>query len=138
MLKFFKGYGLGYAQCILKGAESFKSPMLVVGANSKIRELIPAETLKLYDVHLLFFPTAEATWQLGILYVSRAEYNLVALNLGVGEATELALEQCIKAPIDSIELHPKAMQWLVNSIYRCPKLSIKDLLALEPYVKKTA
>ena len=137
MLKFFKGYGLGYSQCILKGENSFRTPTLIVGANAYTRKLIDAATLQAWDVHLLFFPTPEETYQVGLLYISRID-NKAALSLGIGNSVETAIVECVRSTLESIDLKPKALTWLTHSVYRCSKVSLKDVTACEPYVKKTA
>jgi hypothetical protein len=138
MLNFPKGYGLGYGQ-ILKG-NGFKPPLLVVGCNNYIRSKVGADVVQNWDVHVMFFPTSETVWRIGILYISRIGEN-VMLTVCDGTNIEAALIRAlIPASGDATELHSKALVWLTHAVYRCPKISLRDILALEPYenVKKIA
>lgn len=141
MLKFPKGYGLGYAQLIPKNGEGFKSPMLIVGCNIYAREKASPQMIKEWDLYFLFFPTTEPTWRVGILFFSKTDRNIVMLNVCESPNIEDALTQALKRPGTggAVELTPKAVCWLTHSVYRCAKVALKDILALETYnVKKTA
>jgi len=139
---FPKGYGLGYGVKVLKGSEGFKSPMLVVGANAYMRDT--ASRLKVkgfadWDMHLLFFPTADNVYRVGILGVSRHNDNQAFLSCGEADTVDRAINNAFRSEHVAIDLRPHAMLWLQHAIYRCPKVALKDLLSLESYsLKKTA
>jgi hypothetical protein len=134
-LTFPKGYGLGYGQKILKGSEVFKFPMLVVGANTYMRERCTPERLKNWDIFLLFFPTNQPIWQAGILGISRND-NQVFFEYAVSKSAKDAIDDCLAdRDTSSIKLSPKAIQWLNLSVYRCPKIALRDVLSLESYDK---
>src|SRR5271165_3033899 len=103
MLKFPQGYGLGYGQRINKGEEGFKSPLLVVGCNAYAREHCKGEVFKAWDLYILFFPTPEPVYRVGILYISRTDNNAVMLNVCEGTDVEITLKQALKAPNEVIE-----------------------------------
>lgn len=131
------GYGL-----------TVKYPMLIVGANNYVRENIPFFIIQKYDVHLVFMPTSKQVYQLGALIVNRTEYKYMFVSLDSINITDamnnifLAItRETYNTVDDSIECrwntqHPKLMVWLNNWIYRCHKISLKDVLHLEPYNNK--
>lgn len=141
MLKFPKGYGLGYGQKILKDEPGFKPPMLCVGANTFTRQKVEAGVLQAYDLHWLFFPNAGNTYIVGVLGVERRGLETIFLNLGEGSSIDEAIGDVLSKVNfregNKFVIRAHAMLWLTHSIYRCPKISLKDVLSLESY-KKTA
>lgn len=136
MLNMPKPYNLGHAQCIHKNGETFKDPMLIVGTSNYIREHIGATT-QTYDVFLFFYPTSEPVWRIGTLLVDRNK---------IVEPTGIYVENtCIQSAFKTLfiniftlnkttkEFHEVKSLWLQNSIYRCPKISLRDVLELQPY-----
>lgn len=127
------GFGLGYGQTT--STAGFKPPTVVVGANIYLRERIKRETLQDWDVTLLFFPTSEPVYTIGILYVSRKDDGVVSLDICKGTTVAEAIEHVLATPVlsETIVLKPKAIMWLASSIYACPKVFLKDLLGLEAF-----
>jgi hypothetical protein len=128
---FPKGYGLGYAQCV-GNDEKFESPMLVVGSNTYIRSIVSGTA---WDIFLLLFPTSDSLFRVGAVYMSRDE-KCAAFRVSEGISIEDTVKKALQGPNEAIELHPKAFAWLNNSIYRCPKVSINNLLTLTSGEKK--
>ena len=138
-MQFPKGYGLGYGIKVTKGSAGFKPPLLVVGANNYMRNLTATlgdSKWGGWDTHVLFFPTADNIYRAGILGVSRHD-SQVFLTYAEGNTVDEAIQNAFKSKHNSIELAEHALLWLNNSVYRCPKIALKDLLSLDAF-KKTA
>lgn len=142
-MQFPEKFGLGYAQCVLKGQEDFKSPLLVVGCNVFLHDKFSSDYLRVWDIYMVFYPHAENAYCIGIIGISRnashafsvwnSETSVDAAILG---AIAQAVNPVMSRGID--ELSAKAVQWLRLSIYRCPKIALKDVLSLESYSEKNA
>ncbi len=137
-------------------ASSMKNPMLVVGANNWLRGKVPFFLLQQYDLHLLFYPNSTPCWVVGVAALSRVRTDekpkfFFGVHHNVADAMEIALSRCLETcrptdttlgdleqvvePSDSSE-KPKIMRlnmWWTHWIYRCPKISLKDMLHLEAY-----
>lgn len=135
-------------------ADSGKKPMLVIGNNSWLRNRAPFFLLQQYDLYLLFYPTLAPTWIVGVAAFSRLSTQeppkfFFGAHHEIGGALEEALFQTLShcRPTDWASRAsglkaktPKAKQasqlnlWWTNWLYRsCPKISMKDILHLEPY-----
>jgi hypothetical protein len=138
-LEFPLGYGLGYAQVVHKDKPGFKSPMLIVGANTYIMQRVDPELYKTYDLFLFFFPHSGHFWRVGLLGMNKnniTDSAFLITSEGVNIVSVLA--NLMAMPYESIEIRQKGIIWLTHSIYRCPKISLKDILSLEPYKSEAA
>ncbi len=133
-------------------SDSMKNPMLVVGANQLIRSKTPFFLLKQYDLHILFYPNSTQAWVLGMGAFSRqrsdekpvfvfsahtdVKHALDQLFCKILEALKPE-EQMAGDPVlrrDPGASIPSQMNmWWTHWIYRCPKISLKDIEQLEPY-----
>ncbi|MBY0372326.1 hypothetical protein K2X33_16720 [bacterium] len=138
-------------------ANTAKNPMLVVGANNWIRQRVPFFLLQEYDLHLLFYPNASPCWVVGLAAFSRTKADAKPLFTFSSDADiNVALEGLIakllewarpegadgmeeaqgsKASPDSAysEKGFKLNLWWTHWIYRCAKITLKDILHLESY-----
>ncbi|MBI1860644.1 MAG: hypothetical protein HYR96_06980 [Deltaproteobacteria bacterium] len=132
---------------------SAKSPMLIVGANTWIRGRVPFFMLQQYDLHLLFYPNSTPTWVVGILALSRlrteepplfafASYG--TMGTAIDQAIGKILVHCRPTEWNPSQTEPskkkaqnasKLHLWWTNWVYRCPKISLRDVLHLEDYAK---
>lgn len=138
-----------------KYAATHKSPMLIVGANGWLRDRVPFTVLQQYDLHLFFYPNSTPTWVVGVAAMSRIntsepvqfffgahrDVNEALLQLvgkvvefsrpveGPDEGAPAALRSVDGAKASASKLH----LWWTHWIYRCPKISLKDVSHLEPY-----
>lgn len=131
---------------------SGKKPMMVVGAHSWLRARVPFFLLQQYDLHLMFYPTSSPVWVAGLIALSRTDTTEAPVCVFSSEAHPMkvlesviykVLERCY--PADAKDLgKPKKEEkkksfasqmhlWWTNWIYRCPKITLKDVLMLEPY-----
>lgn len=151
-------YGLAKARTLGKYAASMKNPMLIVGANNWIRGKVPFFLLQQYDLHLLFYPNAMPAWVVGLAAFSRQKsteppvFVFGASNeigtaldqaihkvLEVCRPADLALEEDTMRPAPDPEKAGNTMKlnmWWTHWIYRCPKISLRDVLHLEPYKRE--
>ncbi|MBI4402973.1 MAG: hypothetical protein HY537_02355 [Deltaproteobacteria bacterium] len=138
---------------ILKSYSSTgKNPMLVVGANSWLRSRLPFFLLQEYDLYPLFYPNSSPAWIVGIAALSRLRTDqrpvfVFGANGDVTKAFDEAifrlLEHCRPVEWISDELRnmkerdpqkaSKLNLWWTHWIYRCPKISLRDVLHLEPH-----
>ncbi|MEZ4751683.1 MAG: hypothetical protein R3B54_13975 [Bdellovibrionota bacterium] len=128
-----------------------KSPMLVVGANNWLRGKVPFFLIQQYDLYPLFYPNKSAAWVVGLAAFSRLsseEKPVFAFGAdgNIGNALDKAIFQILEhcrpvdwrkrsAIVDDKKKKEKAAKlnlWWTNWIYRCPKISLKDVLQLEP------
>lgn len=139
MINMPKPYNLGYAQVIPKNGETFKFPMLIVGANNYSRENVKFTTIQKYDVYYFFYPTGEPVWQIGALLVDRTKrvepIALQTQNTCIQTSFKLLFIMInnLNEELIQPELHEVKSLWLQNSIYRCSKIALKDVLHLDPY-----
>lgn len=128
-------------QVIAKYTQMNKQPMLVVGSNNWMRSHIPFFLLQQYDVYLLFYPNATRAWVVGCVAFSRTVENAEPLwSYSAACTIEEALKQAMWGLLKSKEtntevrtVHSKLNAWLIHWIYRCPKITLKDVLHLEAY-----
>lgn len=139
---------------LAKYTTQMKMPMLVVGANNWIRNQVPFFLLQQYDLHLFFYPNSTPTWVVGLAALSRVRTSDKPIfifeshhDIATALVRTLAkmLEHC--RPVDWMaegEEEPEQSEaqiiknrrlstWWNNWIYRCPKISLKDVLHLESY-----
>ena len=142
MINMPEGYNLGYAQLVTKNDNAFKNPMLIVGANTWMRTKIKHEILTIYDVHLFFCPTSKTHWQVACVMMHRVEgfkcisYNINSLNIQIAFENLVLLINNTQENKEAV--NDKLNVWLIHSIDRCPKISLKDVLHLEPYKLEAA
>lgn len=148
-------YQLARVRTLRRYAVSGKNPMLIVGANNWIRTRVPFFLLQQYDLHLLFYPNSMPAWVVGIAAFSRTrtEGKPVfvfgsdgtiegALQMAIGRILEAChpnddFSGTVEDTRDARELgHASKLNlWWTHWIYRCPKISLKDVLHLENYPK---
>ena len=154
--------GLAQARTLRKYVNTMKSPMLVVGSNNWVRGRVPFFLLQQYDLHLLFYPNSTPSWVVGVCALSRIKTDeppifvfgcdanvLGALDSALGKVLERcrpsdwkAAEDGEVASVGDEEISKKESlkntrlgMWWTHWIYRCPKISLKDVLHLEAYPK---
>ena len=119
-----------------------KSPMLVVGMNTWLRENAPFFLLQRFDVHVLFYPNSNAFWVCELVAFERqGDCEALSVRVGhkdIGKALTRALGKlCVlsqtKEPKPLEGVRAKLAVWLTHWVYRCPKISGKDILCLDPY-----
>jgi hypothetical protein len=117
-----------------------KTPMLIVGVNNWMRTHLPYFILQQFDVHLFFYPNAKASWVCGALAINRTNPKAISVwSYGASQNIETALKQAMyglleKAQTENVEeQNEKLGVWQSQWVYRCPKISLKDVLHLEPY-----
>lgn len=137
-----------------KYTSQMKKPMLIVGANNWMRNHVPFFLLQQFDLHLFFYPTSSPCWVVGLAALSRmrttdAPIFIFESSHDVGQALSRVLGKMLEhcRPVDwmsdteeVVELsetemarNRKLSSWWNNWIYRCPKISLKDVLHLEAY-----
>lgn len=139
-----------------KYANQAKNPMLVVGANQWIRNQVPFFMIQNYDIHLLFYPNSTPAWVVGVVAMSRKHTDepptfVFASHWDINEALKQSLfrllEHCRPDEwrVEEGQLTKgtdfglpskhatKLCMWWTHWIYRCSKISLKDLTNLEPY-----
>ncbi len=148
-------FELAKVRTLKKYAASMKHPMLVVGTNNWIRQRIPFFLLQQYDLHLLFYPNAMPAWVVGVVAMSRAKVDEQPIfafgsHAQILTALDRALFRVLEAcrPVDWDEAEhanthsqsrigsaqkSKLNLWWNNWIYRCPKISLREVLTLENY-----
>ncbi len=136
-------------------AASMKTPLLVVGANSWLRDHVPFFLLQRYDLHLLFYPNSTPSWVVGVAALSRTRVDEKPLfTFGSSSDPKKAFAEALGKLL--IETKPweeedknnltlfkqqevtdkKTLQlnrWWNHWIYRCSKISLRDVLHLESY-----
>jgi hypothetical protein len=139
-------------ETLQKYSATGKNPMLVVGANNWIRTQVPFFLLQQYDLHLLFYPNAMQAWVVGLAAFSRQKVEAkpifcFAADVDMVTALKKVLGQILKIcqpgewiePVSAGEDPDQALKnarlnlWWTHWIYRCSKVSLKDLLHLEKY-----
>ncbi len=152
--------GMARGRVLRQYATSMKNPMLVVGANNWLRLRVPFFLIQEYDLHILFYPNSMPSWVVGIAAFARRTTEAKPV-FGFASSHDIMgaldgalfkiLESCrpqdaffdlegeravTEIPESISEDKAKAMRlnmWWTNWIYRCSKISLKDVLALESY-----
>ncbi len=141
-------HNLARLKTLRQFSEKNRKPMLVVGTNSWLRGRVPFYLLQAYDLYALFYPNPLPSWVVGMVAFSRVRTDeppkfvfASASNIqaALDEALFLLLERCY--PGGSISSHSdKAADkksrlnlWWTHWIYRCPKISLRDILHLEDH-----
>ncbi len=136
-------------------ANTMKNPMLIVGANNWIRQRVPYFLLQEYDMHLLFYPNSSPCWVVGLAAFSRIKSDARPLfafcsDADMTQALEGALARLLEWARPEVGENPEARQqeetpvgfsekgfrlnmWWTHWIYRCSKITLKDVLHLEAY-----
>lgn len=145
--------GLAKVRTLKKYSAAVKSPMLIVGANNWVRTRVPFFLLQQYDLHLLFYPNSTQAWVVGLAAFSRLRVDekpvfVFAADSEIGKALDQLFCKLLAAlrPGESDSEMPrmddrgptssqnsKLNLWWTHWIYRCPKISLKDVLHLDPY-----
>jgi hypothetical protein len=140
---------------VTKYSEAGKPPMLIVGTSNWVRNRLPFFILQQFDLHLLFYPNAASVWVVGVVAMSRVRKGEVHWSFGGGLNIVDALDQALLKTVELArpaewgnEAYPTAPEdgrarrlaekretWLTHWIYRAPKIVLKDVLHLDPYVK---
>jgi hypothetical protein len=151
-------YGLSKYRTLKKYSSLMKNPMLVVGSNNWVRGRVPFFMLQQFDIHLLFYPNSTLSWVVGVAAFSRLKSEAAPIfAFSAGADITAALDTCLLKVLESC--HPaewngtigikaeipenedeknkgkKLNMWWTHWIYRCPKISLKDVLQLERYPK---
>ena len=145
-------YALTRQKTLQGYANTAKNPMLVVGANNWLRQRVPFFLLQEYDMHLLFYPNASPCWVVGLAAFSRVKSDAkpvfmfnsdaditVAMEGLISKLLEWARPEgteaeTIKTPETQYsEKGFKLNLWWTHWIYRCAKITLKDILHLEAY-----
>lgn len=137
-----------------KYTTQMKKPMLIVGANNWVRTQVPFFLLQQYDLHLMFYPTSTPTWVVGLAALSRVKTTeppvfFFESHHKISEALTTVLSRMLEhcRPVDWMSETEEVVEmeeseqnrnrrmgaWWNNWIYRCPKISLKDVLHLEDY-----
>lgn len=143
---------LAKIRTLKKYANAMKSPMLIVGANNWVRTRVPFYVLQKYDVHLFFYPNSTQVWVVGAAAVSRVKVEekpifVFSADPSIGSAMDKLfglLLAALKPDQDESGLPTmsdeptsakasKLNLWWTHWIYRCPKISLKDVLHLDAY-----
>lgn len=132
-------------------ANTGKSPMLIVGANSWLRQKVPFFLLQQYDLYPLFYPNASPSWVVGVGAFSRMNSSeppifMFGCDSEIGKALDKALYQLLevcrpadwrsdpfKGKEEKTGKGAKLNLWWTRWLYRCPKISLKDVLHLEKH-----
>ncbi len=148
-------YALTRQKTLQGYASTNKSPMLIVGANNWIRQRVPYFLLQEYDIHLLFYPNSSPCWVVGLAAFSRIKSDarpLFAFSSGadMAQALEGTLAKMLEWARPEAGEHGeprlreeggfsdknfKLNMWWTHWIYRCSKITLKDILHLEAYPK---
>jgi hypothetical protein len=126
---------------IAKYRDQCKQPMLIVGANSFIRDNMPFFVLEHYDIHLFFYPTSESAYVVEAMAWHKQHHNSAPIvSYYAHNEPKTALLQAMWRIIPQVLMKDeseafKAARWLTHWIYRCPKVSIADIFHLESYDK---
>ena len=134
-------------QTLKRYGNSAKNPMLIVGANNWLRERVPFFLLQRYDLHLLFYPNSTPCWNVGLAAFSRLRADekpifVFAADTSILVSLEKTLGKILEACPPSLNTGvsedyapngAKLNLWWTHWIYRCPKISLSDILHLEPY-----
>jgi hypothetical protein len=117
-----------------------KQPMLIVGANNWVRQYVPFYLLQEYDIFTLFYPNSLNTWVCGIMAMSRTNPRAKPIwSFDSNQTSEKALKNALWGLIHQTmdceleEHNPKLNVWATQWIYKCPKIGLRDILALEKY-----
>jgi hypothetical protein len=131
-----------------------RNPMLVIGAENWIREQLPFYVLQNYDVHMLFYPNSMPSWVIGIVAINRKTTEsspvfVFSSGPGIFNVIEDALNKLLihirpeegleEWPPSSIKVAPrnsKLNTWWNAWVYRCVKITLKDILHLEDYANE--
>lgn len=127
MLKLPIGFILGHGQLV---DNETLSPLLIVGVNSYVRERVAPNVLQDWDIFLFYCPNQDGNAVVLVVGMSRLG-NAAFANYAMHSTVDAAIDTALGMPIDSVEFKPKRLAWLNLSIYRCPKVALRDVLSLK-------
>lgn len=119
-----------------------KAPLIIVGSNSFLKARLPFYVVQNFDVHLFLCPTADRVWRIGAALFSRLDLDAAPLYVSVENASiETALSELLYACVseatrvadDAPKVNPKLVLWHTHWVYRCHKIALKEVQALETY-----
>lgn len=124
----------------------WEKAMLVIGANNFLRTKMPPAILQNYDMHLVFRPSSENSFEVGLVMMSRhndkgLDRLVTAKDPDINKAIEMVMQNAVlestqphnNGTFEVEPSHEKMKTWLQNAIYRKPKIGLKDVISLEPY-----
>ena len=129
----------------IKHEKYIRLPMLIVGANQYTRTLVKFNVLQEYDIHWFFMPNESTHYTLGCILLSRKypderPYILSTDALTTQEAfdklSKAMSNELVGHVVGARDVNAKLLVWYTHWIYRCPKISLKDVLHLETYKNK--
>jgi hypothetical protein len=149
-------YDLTKKRTLERYSNNLKNPILVVGSHAWLRNRMPFFMLQEYDWYILFYPNSSPCWVVGMAGFSRLHSDTkpifvfdshpnieTALDGAIGKT----LEACRPdfdgnskpiAPVSDSEESERARQknlWWTHWIYRCSKISLKELQSMESYTE---
>lgn len=129
---------------VYEKTDSFQNPpMLIVGACNFTRNAVPFFLLQKYDLHLFLKPEENGIRTVQLLMISRIGHDktqyVTAKHKVIGTAVDNLFMGAVLAGKNLNEFSEEndlvkiENKWLTNWIYRCPKISLKDVLHLPDY-----
>jgi len=149
-------HSFALSRTVRKFGTQVKNPMLIVGTNNWVRGRVPFSLLQQYDLHLLFYPNSTPSWVVGVAALSRQKTDeapvfvfasgpdvVAALDGALAKMlnycrpsewmSEEEIEEAASRPESVSRQQSKLNLWWTHWIYRCAKISLKDVLHLEAY-----
>ena len=129
---------LDIAKQLPQGHPARKGSMLVVGTHSYMRPHL-GDTLNDRDVHLLFHPQSAPHWHVGAISLDQQNHGHYFhsrhhdVNQAISDVLRQVKEHAKSPQPGGHNFTPETAQILRHSIYRQPKISLKDVTQLEPY-----
>jgi hypothetical protein len=147
-------YDLTKKRTLQRYSTNLKNPILVVGSHAWLRNKLPFFMLQEYDWYILFYPNSSPCWVVGMagfsrlqsdakpIFVFNAHPNMEqALDGAIGKTLEACrpdFDGNGRAPITETEVSDRERQknlWWTHWIYRCSKISLKELQSMESYAE---
>jgi len=119
-----------------------KTPILVVGTNTWIHQNVSYELRQKYDMYITFYPNKNFFYVVGLILLNRIDNNIEPIKiLESGTIIKKTIEKAFdyvviidkKRETHKSLTHLGVNMWILQWIYHCPKISLKDVLMLEPY-----
>jgi hypothetical protein len=126
-------------------SEKNKQPMLVVGAATWMRGVVPFFLLQQFDIHVFFYPNSAPAWVAGVVAISKVNPKAkpvwsYSAGQSSSDALKYALLGLIPLTLEGVvveEQNEKLAVWFQKWVYACPKIALKDILHFEPYPTET-
>ena len=119
-----------------KYTSEFRMPMLIIGANSWLKNNLPEFSIVHYNTFLFFYPNHFDAWVVGSLTMSR---ELLSATPHWRYAAALDVKTALRDVVFGVpfkeETPEKMNEWLRQWIARCPRISFRDVANLPPYEK---